>query len=223
MSKVILVIAAHPDDEAMGCGGTLARHAEQGDDVNILFLADGESSRPDNHNIERRCEAAENAASALGCNSPLLLGLADNQLDTMPLLEIVQKVEKTIKEISPSIIYTHYGGDLNIDHQITHQATLTAMRPQPDCKVNAIYGFETLSSTEWSSPDQYAGFRPTHFVDVHNYMDKKVAALKCYEQEMRPFPHARSFEAVKALANYRGVSVGVPAAEAFSVIREIVR
>ena len=223
MSLKILIIAAHPDDEALGCGGTLARHAAHGDEIHILFLADGESSRPDNHDIKGRNKAAENAASELGCEPPILLGLADNQMDTLSLLEIVQKIEKVIEKISPTIIYTHHGGDLNVDHQIAHQATLTAVRPQPDCPVNKIYGFETLSSTEWASPDQDTGFRPNHFVDIYNYMDNKLAALKCYEQEMRPFPHARSYEAVKALATYRGVSVGVKAAEGFTVIREIVR
>jgi len=222
MDKKILIVAAHPDDEALGCGGTISRLAADGCQIHVVFLADGETSRGEHANIENRDVAALRAAKILGLQSPVFLGLPDNQLDSLPLLEVVQKLEPEIERIAPHVIYTHHGNDLNIDHRITHQAVLTASRPQPGSPVKSIYGFETPSSTEWASPETALAFRPTRFVNIADQLQKKLDALKCYEKEMRPFPHARSFDAVAALARLHGASVGVEAAEAFSVIREIV-
>lgn len=223
MNKRVLAIAAHPDDEALGCAGTLARHAQTGDTVHILFLADGETARSEVADIKKRNTAAHAAAEVMRAKPPILLGLPDNRLDSLPLLDIVQHVENHIENINPEIIYTHHGGDLNIDHRVTHQAVLTACRPMPGSKVAAIYGFETLSSTEWASPETSPGFKPTRFVDVSKQLDIKIAALRCYDDEIRPFPHSRSYEAAKHQALLRGASVGMDAAEAFSVVRELVR
>ncbi len=218
----ILVIAAHPDDEALGCGGALVRHVARGDRVQCLFLADGAGSRSEGADVGLRQRQAEAAARRLGAAAPMLLGFPDNRMDSVPLLDIVQAVEKVIAEVRPDIIYTHHGNDLNIDHRITHQAVLTACRPQPDSCVRAIYGFEVPSSTEWASPEAAPAFRPVRFVDISDYLQHKMALLDCYADEMRAFPHARSREAVEALARWHGATVGVAAAEAFSVIREIV-
>lgn len=221
MVKTVLVVAAHSDDEALGCGGTIARHASQRDSVHLLFLADGVTSRDLTADSADRNEAAVNAAKLLGANSPVFLDLPDNRLDTVALLDIVQSIEKTIEEVSPDIVYTHHGGDLNIDHAITHQAVMTACRPVPGQSVKAIYGFEVLSSTGWGSPDQNLPFCPAHFVSIESYLETKIAALNCYAEEMRPFPHARSQEAVESLARLRGSQVGLKAAEAFTVLRQI--
>jgi len=223
MNKTILVIAAHPDDEALGCSGTLTRHAQEEDTVHLLFLADGETARSGVADIKKRNTAAQAAAEIMGAEPPILLGLPDNRLDSLPLLDVVQHLEIHIRGINPEIIYTHHGGDLNVDHRITHQAVLTACRPIPGGNVTAIYGFETLSSTEWASPETSPGFNPTRFVDISKQLDNKIAALKCYDDEMRPFPHSRSYAAAKHQAHLRGASVGVDAAEAFSVVRELVR
>lgn len=223
MTSRSLFIVAHPDDEALGCGGTMARLAAKGHEVHIIFLADGETSRGEISDVAKRNSAADQAALVLGAQLPVSLGLPDNKLDSIPLLDIIQKLEPVIAKIQPDIIYTHHGGDLNIDHRITHQAVLTASRPQPSSNVRAIYGFETVSSTEWASPETAPGFRPVRFVDITSQLECKLAALKCYENEMRPFPHARSYEAVEHLARLRGASMGLEAAEAFSVIREIVK
>ena len=220
----IAVIAAHPDDEALGCGGAIARHAADGDEVHIVFLADGETARAGaEHDIAGRNSAAASAAKVMGAQPPVCLGLPDNRLDALPLLEVVQVLERQLAAIKPEVIYTHHGGDLNINHRLTHQAVLTACRPMPDTTVTAIYGFETASSTEWASPETAPGFRPTRVVDISAQLGLKIKALECYAAEMRPFPHARSMEAVAALAKWRGASVGLEAAEAFSVIREIVK
>lgn len=221
--KTILVVAAHPDDEALGAAGTLARHAAEGDQVHIVFLADGEGARGSVDNLSNRRQAAQAAGKVMGAISVQFEDFPDNQMDTVPTLNVAQSVEKIIAQIKPDIIYTHHGGDLNIDHQITHRAVLTACRPQPDFCVKEIYGFEVLSSTEWASPDQDNAFRPVHHVDISKYYAHKKKALECYDSEMRDFPHARSYEAVEALATLRGVQVGLNKAESFTIIRSIKR
>lgn len=217
----VLVIAAHPDDEVLGCGGTLARHAAEGDEVHVLFLADGESARgADGTAIAQRRDMACRAARALGTHPPRFLGLADNRLDGMDLLDIVQPIEAVIAELAPTRVYTHHGGDLNIDHRRAHQATLTACRPQPGTPVCGLYAFEVPSSTEWAGPGP-TPFVPTRFVDITGHLTAKATALAAYNAELRRFPHARSTEGLEALARWRGVSAGLGAAEAFMVIREI--
>jgi N-acetylglucosamine malate deacetylase 1 len=224
--RSVLVIAAHPDDEVLGCGGTIRRHADGGDAVTVLFLTDGVGARnPDDVDTKtrNRQEYAQKAAMILGASAPCFLTFSDNRLDSIPLLDVVQAIEAVIEALQPDIIYTHHGGDLNIDHRVCHEATLTACRPLPDKSVSAIYGFETLSSTEWGGGSFGEAFLPQRFVDIAQSLDQKLEALEAYREEMRPFPHPRSFVAVRALAQMRGSQAGLNAAEAFSVIREIVR
>jgi LmbE family N-acetylglucosaminyl deacetylase len=223
MGKIVLVVAAHPDDEILGCGGTLARHVAADDIVHIIILADGETSRGNIDTLVKRTQDAERAAAVLGVNLYRLLGLPDNRLDQLPLLDIVQLIEPAISEIRPTIVYTHHGGDLNIDHKITHRAVLTACRPLPDSTIRAIYTFETPSSTEWSSGQQDFPFTPIHIVDISKTLDQKMAALGCYASEMRAFPHARSYEAIESMARFRGAQFGLEAAEVFGVIRQFWR
>lgn len=220
--KTILVVAAHVDDEALGCGGTIARHAANGDEVHVIFMADGVASRdkPKGNELQLRNEAAERAAAILGVKAIYLQGLPDNCMDSLPLLDIVQPLEKLIDEICPDTIYTHHNGDLNIDHRITHQAVMTVCRPQPDYFVSEIYVFEVMSSTEWQSPGA-PPFIPNVFVDIGKYIEVKKAALSEYAQEMRKTPHSRSIENLESLARYRGHSVGLSAAEAFMLVRKI--
>lgn len=222
----ILIVAAHPDDEVLGCGGTLARHAAAGDIVRILFLADGVGGRgqaAEPEAVLERIQAACNAAATLGADKPIFFGWPDNRLDGMALLDMVQPLEQVINEFKPTTIYTHHGGDLNVDHRLAHQVVLTACRPQPEGLVTRILTFETPSSTEWSSASIGAPFCPNWFVNISTVIDKKMAALRCYGEELRSFPHARSLEGIEALARLRGSSCGVPAAEAFMLIREIVK
>jgi len=221
MNRSVVVIAAHPDDEMLGCGGSLARHVAQGDSVYPLFLADGVTSRDSAADSSLRNQSAIRAAQILGINTPRFLDFPDNRLDTVPLLNVVQAIEQIINVLAPEIIYTHYGGDLNIDHCITHKAVMTACRPIPGNSVTSIYGFEVLSSTEWGSPEQNIPFVPNHFVSIEDFLKDKLDALDCYSEEMRPFPHARSLESVEYLARLRGSQVGLRAAEAFTVLRQI--
>jgi LmbE family N-acetylglucosaminyl deacetylase len=216
----ILAVVAHPDDEVLGCGGTLARHIERGDDVRILFLTNGTSARGhDPAKIQRRRTAAQAAAQALGAMELVWRDFPDNMLDTRPLLELVRTVEAVIRETCPDVIYTHHAGDLNVDHRLTHQAVITSCRPLPTSKIRLIAAFEVLSSTEWQSPSAETAFVPRLYVDITRTMERKLSALRCYDEELRSFPHPRSEQAVKALAVYRGATIGFELAEAFDVIR----
>ena len=222
MSKTILIVAAHTDDEALGCGGTIAKHAAQGDSVYAVFLADGVTSRPSatSAELELRTAAAAKAHSILGIKQSFMLGLQDNRMDTVPLLDIVQKLEAVIDEVQPNVIYTHHYGDLNIDHRITHQAVMTACRPMPGSSVKEIYAFEVLSATEWNTPGIY-NFTPHLFVDITENLETKMNALSAYELEMREAPHSRSIINAKRLAELRGSAIGVGAAEAMMAVRII--
>lgn len=220
MSNVVLVVAAHADDEALGCGGTIARHVAEGDIVHAVFLADGVSSRQDSNSdeLERRLNATEKARQILGITTIAFLGLPDNRLDSLALIDIVQPLEAIIEKINPHIIYTHHNGDLNVDHRIAHQAVMTACRPLPGSSVKEVMTFEIMSSTEWNSANHHP-FVPNCFVDISNYMEKKIESLEAYSLEMRAAPHSRSTDHLISLAKHRGSCIGVQAAEAFMVMR----
>jgi len=217
----ILIVAAHPDDEVLGCGGTIAKHKKSGDTVSILILGDGITSRTGETNITQRENQAQKSAKILGIDKLLTEKLPDNKFDTVPLLEIAKIVEKAVNKTKPEIIYTHFSEDLNVDHRLTLQAVLTACRPQPGFCVKKILSFEILSSTEWQEKTQNKIFCPTEYNNITNFIDKKIKALDAYKNELKPFPHPRSKEGVKILAQYRGMEVGYKYAEAFQIIRNI--
>ena len=220
--RTVLIAAAHADDEALGCGGTVAKHAAQGDKVFTVFMADGVTSRINSNTADHssRRMAAENAKSILGICRNYYLDWPDNRLDSVAMLDIVQGLEPIIQELQPDIIYTHHHGDLNIDHRLTHEAVLTACRPSPGSTVREIYTFEVMSSTEWANPS-LAPFLPNHFVDISGFLGTKRRALEAYRQELRPAPHSRSIDHMEHLARHRGHSVGFDAAEAFVAIRTL--
>lgn len=220
MSKTVLIVAAHTDDEALGCGGTIAKHVAQGDNVYAVFLADGLTSRPDS-NAERlndRNTAASKAQVILGIKKNFMLDFPDNRMDSLALLDVVQRLEGILEELQPQVVYTHHGGDLNVDHRIAHQAVLTACRPVPGASVKEIYAFEVLSATEWNTPGVMP-FIPNVFVDISEHLEKKMEALLAYDQEMRGEPHPRSMANARRLAEYRGNCAGIRAAEGFMLIR----
>ena len=225
----ILVVGAHPDDEVLGCGGTLARLAAEGCEIHLLVLADGETSRRgastapvEPARIAQREEAARTAAGILGCASVKLLALPDNRMDRVELLDVVRHVEESLGRLKPATVMTHHAGDVNIDHRIVHDAVIAACRPQPGNSVHRLLFFEVPSSTEWRPPSSGLAFNPNWFVDITASMATKMKALEAYASEMRAFPHPRSLEATTALARWRGASVGVAAAEAFILGRELV-
>jgi len=223
----ILIVAAHPDDEVLGCGGTISRLINEGHDIYVVILGEGVGSR-----YPGRPEAVESqigklriscrrAVDCLGVKDLLMFNLPDNRFDTVPLLDVVKPIEKLVRQIKPTVIYTHTGGDLNIDHVITHRSVITATRPMTDCPVKDIYAFEVASSTEWAFQQFQPVFKPTVFMDISRSIDHKIQAMACYEGESQPFPHPRSSEAIRSSARRWGTVVGLKYAEAFELIRSI--
>lgn len=222
-----LAVVAHPDDEVLGCGGTLARLASEGHDVHVGILGEGITSRSDRDKFEvdRALQSlkasAESAAEVLGVKSLRLLEFPDNRFDTVPLLDVVRVIEGWIEELKPTSVYTHHPSDLNVDHSIVHRAVLTATRPTKGHPVTEVLTFAVSSSTEWAFPPGNLGFRPDVFVDVTETLEAKLRAMELYESEVRPFPHPRSREALTAEARKWGSVVGREAAEAFELVRSI--
>lgn len=226
MKRTVLVVAAHPDDEVLGCGAAMARHALRGDKVHVHILAEGLTSREGTRDRSKHADglselaaAAHKAHSILGVSSTTLHAWPDNRMDTVPLLDVVKTVEAAIARHRPDIIYTHHGGDLNIDHRVTQQAVETACRPLPGAGLESLLFFEVPSSTEWRTSGPEAAFAPDWFLDASETLPLKLKALKAYASEMRPWPHPRSLQAVEHLARWRGASAGWKAAEAFMLGR----
>jgi len=225
-----LIIAAHPDDEVLGCGATIAKHTHRGDEVHVLILAEGATSRDKQRNRSERAAdlselamAAQNARDLLKVSSLTLHDFPDNRMDSIALLDIIKVIEHVINSFRPEIIYTHHGGDLNIDHRITHEAVVTACRPLPNSPVQTLLFFEIPSSTEWATSGFGPAFTPNWYVDVTDTLEQKIKALKAYHREMLPWPHPRSLEAVTHLARWRGATVGMTAAEAFVTGRILIK
>ena len=225
--KKILVIAAHPDDEVLGCGGTMARLAREGVEVQVVILANGLTSRPDFNPDEAKAllkvhhDRADHAGRLLGASEVRVLGFTDQKLDMMPLLDVTQAIEQEIARVSPDTIFTQHGGDLNMDHVITYRATLTATRPMRGSSVRRVYSYEVASSTEWAFQKFEPHFHPTVFFDIAATLERKIDAMQVYESEVRSFPHPRSPESLRAIARRWGSVVGLDAAEAFELVREI--
>ena len=218
----ILVIVAHPDDEVLGCGGTMARLAEEGNIVYTFILSEGITSRDKIICKEQELgilrESAKKANDILGVKKVFFHDFPDNRFDTIPLLDIVKEIEKVKDKIKPDIIFTHYKGDLNIDHQITYKAVITATRPMTGETAKEIYSFEVLSSTEWAYPTT---FSPDVFYDISKMINTKLIALSSYKSELRKSNHPRSLGGVWNNASLWGQKVGVGYAEAFKCIRII--
>jgi len=221
----ILVVAAHPDDEVLGCGGTIARLAQEGRDVYIAILGEGITSRyhqrehADQKLVEALRHQSQQVAELLGARDLFLYNLPDNRFDTVSLLDVIKIIEELVERLQPEVIYTHHGGDLNIDHVVVHRAVLTATRPVAGCPVREIYAFEVPSSTEWAFGQFHSTFRSNVFMDISATLETKVRAMALYESEVRPFPHPRSPQTLQAIARRWGSVVGVEAAEAFELIR----
>jgi LmbE family N-acetylglucosaminyl deacetylase len=226
MNKRILIIAAHPDDEVLGCGGTLAKLIQSGYEAYTLVLGEGKTSRSLNQEqikteLEELNKETLEANKILGIKDVLLCNFPDNKFDTVPLLDIVKEIEKIKEKIKPEIVFTHHVGDMNIDHQITHKAVLTATRPMQNESVKEIYAFEVPSSTEWNSFSKETAFISNVFFDITNTIDLKIEAMTKYKSELREYPHPRSLQHIKELAKVNGIRVGLEYSENFVLIRSI--
>lgn len=225
MSERILVVAAHPDDEVLGCGGTLALLAGRGAQLHVAFLADGVFSRDSvpgqEEELEARRAAARKACDVLGVQSVSFGDFPDNRMDGVTLLDIVKPVETLIVRHRPDTVFTHHAGDVNIDHRRTHEAVVVACRPQQGHPVRTLLFFEIPSSTEWQPPGSAPAFVPNWFVDVSATLERKLIALDAYAAELRPWPHPRSKPGVEYMARWRGATIGADAAEAFVLGRHL--
>jgi len=226
MVQSILILAAHPDDEVLGCGGTIAKLADEGAIIHVAFLADGVFSRSGEQTIQQeelqiRRSAAQKACNILGVKSLSFGDFPDNRMDTVALLNITKAIESLITKHQPDTVFTHHAGDLNIDHRRMHEAVVTACRPQNGHPVKTLLCFEVPSSTEWQLSSSAPPFTPNWFVDISTMLNRKMAALEAYAAELRNWPHPRSRQGVEHLAHWRGATVGVDAAEAFILGRQL--
>ncbi len=218
MPKRILVVAAHPDDELLGCGGTVALHARAGDCVTAVIVCEGESLRYGPNGVGQP-EHTRRAAQTLGVQDVRSLGFPDQKLDTFPLTEIITPLEEIVRQIRPEIVYCQFGGDANRDHEILFRALLVATRPIEQC-IEAVYAFDTASSTEWGYP---RSFVPDTWVEITDTLEQKIAAMACYESEVRPYPHPRSLQALRHRAWSWGNQHCLQAAEVFVTVRRTLR
>ena len=214
MNNRILVIAAHPDDELLGCGAAVALHTENGDRVRSIILCEGETMRSQDGGEKR--SATIDAAKILGVEHVACIGLPDQHLDMLPIVDVIIPIENEVREFKPNIIYVHSGADINKDHQVVFEAALVALRPKNEF-IEDIYSFYTVGSTEWGyprsfNPDTWVGF------DEH-IMQQKLDAFACYETELCDYPHPRSLEAIKNLAKMTGNQCCMEYAEAFETVR----
>lgn len=229
--SAVLVVVAHPDDEVLGCGGTMARLAAEGRSVHLLVLADGVGARHVDHHDEgrvmdeqRRRRAALMASShVLGVQTVDVADFPDNRMDAVAVLDVARRVEQAVAAYCPTMVLTHHAGDVNQDHRRTHEAVIAACRPQPGHPVDTLLFFEVASSTEWQVPGTAPVFQPSWYVDTSQTITTQLKALACYAEELRAWPHPRSAEALRARAAWRGATVGCEAAEAFMLGRRLVR
>lgn len=212
----VLIVSPHGMDEVLGCGGLMAGLAAAGHVVETLVLF-GDGTGAD---AARRL-AGPAAANELGSRPPHYVGFPENRSDTIPLLDVVGAVERAIAQTGASEIYVPHRDHLNIDHQATFNAAMIAARPVPKAPIRSILTYEILSSSDWAAPSG-AGFQPVRFVDISRNLERKLKALAHYDADMRPTPHSRSYDGVRALARHRGLTVGCEAAEAFGVVRQLV-
>lgn len=215
MQERVLVIAAHPDDEVMGCGGVMALHRQAGDPVRVVILA-GRSEAESGYGCPQGAFAAK-ALAVLDVRDVVLLGLPDQRLDAMPQLDLIQRIERQVEEFQPTLVLGHHGADVNQDHRAAFSAMLVATRPTRS-SIRVVLTFEVPSSTEWASPRTFA---PDTYVDIADVLTLKLKALAEYGPELRPFPHPRSIEALEHKARSRGSECCRPAAEAFMTVRRM--
>ncbi|SHK76372.1 PIG-L deacetylase family protein [Desulforamulus aeronauticus] len=218
MGKRVMVIAAHPDDELLGCGGTIARHAEEGDEVCSVIVCEGESLRYVGLNVNQ-VAATERAAQILGVSQVHTLKFLDQKLDTYCLVDVIIAIEKVVDTFKPQIVYTHHSGDLNKDHRIVFEAASVALRPLSK-HLEEMYSFYIVGSTELAYSPK---FEPDTWVNISKTLQKKLNAFACYESEVRKYPHPRSLGGLENLARYVGNQCYMEAAEMFETVRRVKR
>ncbi len=217
----ILIIAPHPDDEVLGCGGTIAKHNLSGDEVYLCIVTKAYPPEWSEDEIKRRKEEVLRVNEILGISKTHFLDLPTAKLDTIPQKELSDSIARVVDEVKPDVIYIPHRGDLNKDHRLIFEAAIVTVRPKPGSSIQKVLSYETLSETEWTAPFVENAFIPNLYVDISETLEVKLKAMSEYKLELKEFPHPRSLEAITALAKRRGPTIGVKAAEAFMLIREI--
>ena len=217
----VLVVAPHPDDEVLGCGGAIARHVANGDEVHVVVVGRGIPEQFSDESVARSRSELARAHEVLGVTGCRFLDFPVPRLDVVPAHELADALGSLLHELAPHTVYLPHHGDIHSDHRQVHHATLVAARPLAGCTVRRILAYETLSETEWARPTPEAVFCPTVFINIEDQLPRKLEAMACYESKLQPPPHPRSLESIERLARLRGSTVHLHAAEAFSQIREI--
>jgi LmbE family N-acetylglucosaminyl deacetylase len=216
-----MVIAPHPDDEVLGCGGVIRQYSAQGDEVHVVIVTRGAIDLyPEDEDDEIKQEIKD-AHDVLGVAKTHFLEFPAPKLDTVPGYQLADEIAGVIRAVCPTTVYCPHRGDVHADHQRVFQATLVATRPINHCSVKQLFCYETLSETEWCPPFGDQAFVPNVFVDISASLDEKLKAMSCYQSQLQDSPKPRSLTAIEALAKLRGSTVSLPAAEAFMLIRAI--
>jgi N-acetylglucosamine malate deacetylase 1 len=221
MAKKFLVIAPHPDDEVLGCGGIMKKYSDAGHEVYVLIVTRGTPKKYSDERIERGRAQARKSHAILGVKDTFFMNYHAPELDQVPSYMISDSISELVGKLLPTDLFLPHPGDIHIDHQVVFNASLVAARPIGNCSVRNIFTYETLSETEWAQPACSHIFIPDHFVDIEKSFDFKLQAMGCYEGQLRNFPHPRSLESLEALAKFRGSTIGCSRAEAFKTIRTI--
>jgi LmbE family N-acetylglucosaminyl deacetylase len=222
--RKVLAVVAHPDDETLGAGGSIARFIRDGGEAWVCIVCDGVTARHGESTRQREC--AERACEVLGVHKVVFCNLPDQRLDTLNLVDVISPIEECVRQLKPDTVVTHFKGDVNQDHGVVFDATMVATRPKPGSTVRTVLCFETASSTEWAAPFGNGVFAPNVFIDISSTLETKIKAMTMYAQthvsEVHPYPHPRSYEAIEVYAKRQGVAVGTAAAESFMLVRSIV-
>ncbi len=217
----VLVIAPHPDDEVLGCGGTIVKHVSGGDEVYLCIVTKAYPPEWPEGEIKERKEEVLRVNQIFGIKKTYFLDLPTVKLDTIPQKDLTERIAQVIDEVQPEVVYIPHRGDVNTDHRMVFDATMVAIRPRPGSVIKKVLSYETLSETEWAAPFAENAFIPNFYVDISKMLETKLKAMSAYKTELKQYPHPRSLEAIYALAKLRGTSIGVEAAEAFMLIRKI--
>lgn len=217
----VLVIAPHPDDEVLGCGGVIAKRAKSGDDVWVCTVTEGKYPMYSEEFVQNEEAEMQNAHRKLGATHSILLRLPSAMLDTLPQHEINEKLAEVIDMVKPDEVFIPHRGDVHRDHQIVADAAMVALRPNRKNRVRRILAYETMSETDWNIPNMQNAFVPNVFEDISEFSIQKTEALMMYRSQAQAYPAARSPIGIQGLALHRGATVGMGSAEAFMLIREV--
>ncbi|MDD2798962.1 MAG: PIG-L family deacetylase [Bacteroidales bacterium] len=219
--KNILIIAPHPDDEVLGCGGVMDKYAKEGKSVYALIMTRGDAKLYSDERIAKGRAQAKESHAVLGVKETFFFDYPAPNLDITSRAEMSVAISGLIKKLSIDTLFIPHRGDIHHDHYAVFNAAIVAGRPVGDYTVKRIYAYETLSETEWAAPFGDDAFIPTHFINIEDNLSAKLKAMECYSGQLRVFPNPRSLETLEALAKFRGATVGFQRAEAFMVIRTI--